>query len=115
MLASMCAMALVAVAASSAAAAPAPAPAPEWVAAMKTVHAGFDGTAGYVAQFGDSITYSMAFWKPFSWSDPGCLHPGRRTAQEARRGALARRDQGYPEQRAGTRLLFRVDGNPSAR
>ncbi len=42
----------------------------EWVEAMKQLHRGFDGTAGYVAQFGDSITYSMAFWKPFSWSDP---------------------------------------------
>lgn len=41
-----------------------------WVGPMKKLHAGFDGTAGYVAQFGDSITYSMAFWKPFSWSDP---------------------------------------------
>jgi lysophospholipase L1-like esterase len=41
-----------------------------WGPAMREVHAGFQGTAGYVAQFGDSITYSMAFWKPFSWSDP---------------------------------------------
>jgi len=43
---------------------------PKWVSAMKKVHEGFKGTSGYVAQFGDSITYTMAFWKPMSWSDP---------------------------------------------
>ncbi len=42
----------------------------DWASAMKQVHRGFDGDRGYVAQFGDSITYSMAFWKPMSWSDP---------------------------------------------
>lgn len=46
-----------------------------WVPAMREVHAGFQGTAGYVAQFGDSITYSMAFWKSFSWSDPDAYLP----------------------------------------
>jgi lysophospholipase L1-like esterase len=48
---------------------------PDWVAAMREIHAGFQGTAGYVAQFGDSITYSMAFWKPFGWSDPDVYLP----------------------------------------
>src|SRR4051812_3196102 len=43
---------------------------PKWVSAMKKVREGFKGTPGYVAQFGDSITYTMAFWKPMSWSDP---------------------------------------------
>jgi len=37
---------------------------------MREVHAGFKGQKGYVAQFGDSITYSMAFWSVMSWSDP---------------------------------------------
>lgn len=46
------------------------APAPDWVKAMQAVHADFAGQAGYVAQYGDSITYSMAFWSPMSWSDP---------------------------------------------
>lgn len=41
-----------------------------WIEAMKAVHQEFTGTAGHIAQFGDSITYTMAFWKPFSWSDP---------------------------------------------
>src|SRR5690242_12042701 len=44
--------------------------APDWLDPMKKLHADFHGTPGYVAQFGDSITYSMAFWKPMSWSDP---------------------------------------------
>ena len=43
---------------------------PEVVKAMRAVHTGFKGTRGRVAQFGDSITYSMAFWSPMSWDDP---------------------------------------------
>ena len=43
---------------------------PYWLAPMAKVHAGFRGSAGYVAQLGDSITYSMAFWAPMGWSDP---------------------------------------------
>jgi lysophospholipase L1-like esterase len=37
---------------------------------MRAVHQEFKGRAGYVAQFGDSMTYSMAFWNPLSRSDP---------------------------------------------
>lgn len=47
----------------------------DWVAAMKKVHAGFDGQTGYVAQLGDSITYSMAFWSHMSWADPSGFLP----------------------------------------
>jgi lysophospholipase L1-like esterase len=43
---------------------------PAVVTAMQKVHAGFKGQAGYVAQFGDSITYSMAFWSPIGWDEP---------------------------------------------
>ena len=43
---------------------------PEVITAMRKVHAGFKGQEGYVAQFGDSITYSMAFWSPMSWDQP---------------------------------------------
>lgn len=43
---------------------------PYWVGPMKKVHDGFKGTKGYVAQFGDSITYSMAFWTPIGWDEP---------------------------------------------
>ncbi|MDA1014483.1 MAG: GDSL-type esterase/lipase family protein [Planctomycetota bacterium] len=43
---------------------------PDVLKAMREVHSGFKGQAGYVAQFGDSITYSMAFWSPMSWDNP---------------------------------------------
>jgi hypothetical protein len=43
---------------------------PEVWAAMRKVHAGFAGQSGYVAQFGDSITHSMAFWTPIGWDEP---------------------------------------------
>lgn len=67
----------------------------DWVTAMGELHAGFTGTKGYVAQFGDSITYSMAFWKPFSWSDPNEYlpedglprHPARTRWRDAILGA----------------------------
>ena len=34
---------------------------PYWVEPMQTLNAGFNGNPGYVAQFGDSITFSLAF------------------------------------------------------
>jgi hypothetical protein len=40
------------------------------LAEMRKTHAGFKGQRGYVAQFGDSITYSMAFWTPIGWDEP---------------------------------------------
>ena len=43
---------------------------PEVIKAMRAVHSGFKGQRGRVAQLGDSITYSMAFWSPMSWDDP---------------------------------------------
>ncbi|MHC4250169.1 MAG: GDSL-type esterase/lipase family protein [Planctomycetota bacterium] len=43
---------------------------PYWVAPMRDVNARFDGNPGYVAQFGDSITYSSAFWKALGWDEP---------------------------------------------
>ena len=43
---------------------------PEWVAEMRKTHAGFAGQTGYVAQFGDSITHSLAFWSPLGWDNP---------------------------------------------
>lgn len=41
-----------------------PAPLPEWVEPMGKVHAKFKGKPGTFAQFGDSITVTMAFWAP---------------------------------------------------
>lgn len=37
---------------------------PSWVEPMRQVHARFTGTPGTFAQFGDSITVTMAFWAP---------------------------------------------------
>jgi lysophospholipase L1-like esterase len=42
----------------------------EWVERMIAAHARFKGKPGYVAQLGDSITYSMAFWSPLGWDSP---------------------------------------------
>jgi lysophospholipase L1-like esterase len=50
--------------------------APYWLDAMKKVNEGFDGNPGYVAQFGDSITYSMAFWVPVGWMEPDTFLTG---------------------------------------
>ena len=40
---------------------------PAWVAPMKQVHAKFTGKAGTFAQFGDSITITMAYWAPLRY------------------------------------------------
>jgi lysophospholipase L1-like esterase len=40
---------------------------PEWVAPMRQVHAKFSGKAGTFAQFGDSITVTMAYWAPLRY------------------------------------------------
>jgi lysophospholipase L1-like esterase len=42
---------------------------PYWLEAMKAVNSKFDGNPGYVAQFGDSITYTKAFWCAVGWDD----------------------------------------------
>ena len=38
-----------------------------WVEPMKQVHARFAGQRGTVAQFGDSITITMAFFVPLQY------------------------------------------------
>ena len=48
---------------------------PKVLKRAREIKAGFKGEAGRVAQFGDSITYSMAFWSAMSWSDPGKFLP----------------------------------------
>lgn len=68
---------------------------PAWVEPMQRVHAGFEGTSGYVAQFGDSITYSMAFWSPIDWDEPQQYLPG---------------DDPLPATPAGTRWRDAIDG-----
>ena len=49
--------------------------APEWVEPMRKVHEKFAGQEHYVAQFGDSITHSLAFWSPLGWDDPEAYLP----------------------------------------
>ncbi len=44
-----------------------PPPAPDWYEAMKQVNSDFTGNPGYVAQFGDSITYTSGFWVSIGW------------------------------------------------
>lgn len=39
----------------------------DWTEPMRKVHAQFKGTPGTFAQFGDSITVTMAFWAPLEW------------------------------------------------
>ena len=41
--------------------------APYWVEPMKKVHAQFKGEKGTLAQFGDSITVTMAYWAPLAY------------------------------------------------
>lgn len=55
--------------------------APDWVEPMKKVHAGFKGTPGTFAQFGDSITVTMAYWAPLAYG-PKNLSPEATKAHE---------------------------------
>ena len=41
---------------------------PEWVEAMRKIHWRFSGQKGTFAQFGDSITVTMAFWAPLPYA-----------------------------------------------
>ncbi len=41
-----------------------------WIDAMRSLHANFTGTPGYVALLGDSITFADAFWTPLQYTDP---------------------------------------------
>ena len=47
---------------------PAPPPGDYWVEPMRKVHARFRGSPGTLAQYGDSITVTMAYLAPFGWS-----------------------------------------------
>jgi hypothetical protein len=44
---------------------------PEVLVRARKITTEFESEKGDVAQFGDSITYSMAFWSSLSWDDPG--------------------------------------------
>lgn len=49
-----------------------------WIPAMREVHARFRGTPGTLAQFGDSITVTMAYWAPLRYADPQKLPAAER-------------------------------------
>ena len=40
---------------------------PDWASHMQEVHAKYKGKPGVVAQWGDSITFTMAFWCPLNY------------------------------------------------
>ncbi|MBI4582984.1 MAG: right-handed parallel beta-helix repeat-containing protein [Planctomycetes bacterium] len=60
---------------------------PAWVEPLRRVHARFHGTPGTLAQFGDSITVTMAYWTPLS-HQPKNLSPAAREALDLVRGHL---------------------------
>ncbi len=47
----------------------------DWVQPMRLVHARFHGRPGAFAEFGDSITVSLAFWSPLRWTMQGADEP----------------------------------------
>ena len=52
-----------------------------WIPAMKKVRAKFKGKPGTFAHFGDSITYSMAFWSSLQWKPEKAL-PGMEQSRQ---------------------------------
>jgi lysophospholipase L1-like esterase len=54
---------------------------PDWAEPMRKVHARFKGTPGTLAQFGDSITVTMAYWSPLA-SPPKNMPPEMAAAHE---------------------------------
>jgi lysophospholipase L1-like esterase len=55
--------------------------APAWAGAMRTVHQRFKGKPGTLAQFGDSITDSLAYWTPLLY-DPKGMSPEMSQARD---------------------------------
>jgi hypothetical protein len=60
-----------------------------WVEPMKEVHARFTGTRGTFAQFGDSITITMAYWAPLR-SERKNMSPDLAKAYDRVSGYMAR-------------------------
>jgi lysophospholipase L1-like esterase len=82
---------------------------PAWVAAMKKVHADFKGTPGTFAQFGDSITVTMAFWAPLQ-GEPKKMSPEMSKALDAVKAYLKKdcwRDWKGPEYGSDGRKTIR--------
>ncbi len=49
-----------------------------WVGRMRKVHERFTGQKGTFAQFGDSITVTMAYWAGLQWEKKGMDEQGRK-------------------------------------
>ena len=53
---------------------------PSWVGAMRDVHADSRGEKGVIVHFGDSITYSMAYFAPLQYTAEAKMSPSTREA-----------------------------------
>src|SRR5437016_4103720 len=58
---------------------------PAWVGPTKKVHARFTGKPGTFAQFGDSITITMAFWAPLRQDPKGLDAAGARALERVKK------------------------------
>ncbi len=56
-----------------------------WIEPMRKTHAQFRGTAGTLAQFGDSITVSMAYWSSLSGEPKGLSREGAAALDRVKR------------------------------
>lgn len=76
----LCASVLCVFAAGAAAASPTSRPADEayWFGPMRQVHAKFTGKHGTFANFGDSITVTLAYWAPLRWEHKSISPEGQR-------------------------------------
>jgi hypothetical protein len=94
-----------------------------WVEPMRKVHARFNGTPGTFAQFGDSITYSGAFWSPLA-AKPKNMSPTAAEAYqlenasetgmpESERTFL--RESGIDDDPLGARECFQLARKPESR
>jgi len=56
-----------------------------WVEPMRKAHAKWKGAKGTFAQYGDSITVTMAFWTPLKYGERKGITPEMKTARETAR------------------------------
>jgi lysophospholipase L1-like esterase len=56
----------------------------DWIAPMKEVHASFSGMKGTCAQFGDSMTFSLAYWAPLADEPKNMTADARRSYERVR-------------------------------
>lgn len=81
---------------------------PYWVNEMRQVHSNFTGTPGAIARFGDSITYSQAFFNPLQFDYPN-RGPEDVVAQEWLQSYIHRPSWGWQSDVSGPNAA--VNGN----